>query len=97
MVRKMREYKKSSDPANLTHIKRTTYLREADMVEHFPLEEFQNSAFYTKYGHDGRFVGFRDIQEYVNELPEDGLNNTCRSLAMQPRKGIHNETNSKPI
>ena len=74
MVRKMREYKKSSDPANLTHIKRTTYLREADMVDNFPLEKFQNTAFYTKYGHDGRFVGFRDIQEYVNELPEDGLN-----------------------
>ncbi len=66
MPKNKREYKKSNDPNNLSHIKRPTYLKEAQLDK--------KCNFKTKYGTDGRFVGFPSIHNFVEELPEEGLN-----------------------
>ena len=66
MAEKKREYKQSNDIKHLDFIKREKYTYEDQM----PPE----NKFKTKYGHDGLFVGFPSIGEYIDEMPEDGLN-----------------------
>lgn len=66
MPKNKREYKKSNDSHYLGHIKQPTYVKEIQLD---PKKKFK-----TKYGHDGRFVGFSNINEYLDELPGEELN-----------------------